>query len=63
MYQVIEQYQAPAGKWMVRVVISADETAFFSFRDAPTQEQVDTAAEKFVQARIDAQAQVQEPVI
>ncbi len=37
-----------AGQWQVRVVISPDESAFFTFESEPTQSQVDVEAEIYV---------------
>ena len=48
MYQVVSKEQDIAGRWLVRVVITPERTAFFSFNHNPTQEEVDAVVEKYL---------------
>ena len=47
MYQVTEKAQTLSGKWQVRVVIDANQSAFFKFNSEPSQTEIDRQADMF----------------
>lgn len=51
MYEIANHFIDEAGVYFVRVVISDTEAQFFTFDHYPTQEEVDTVAQRFVEAR------------
>ena len=51
MFEIANHFIDEAGVYFVRVVISDTETQFFTFDHYPTQEEVDTVAQRFVDAR------------
>lgn len=48
MYEVLEINKTTSNKFEVRVVITQDESAFFTFNTEPNQDQIDTEAEIYV---------------
>ena len=51
MFEIANHFIDAAGVYFVRVVISDSEAQFFTFDHYPTQEEVDTVAQRFVEAR------------
>jgi Fe-S-cluster formation regulator IscX/YfhJ len=51
MFEIANHFIDEAGVYFVRVVISDSEAQFFTFDHYPTQEEVDTVAQRFVDAR------------
>ena len=51
MFEIANHFIDAAGVYFVRVVISDSEAQFFTFDHYPTQEEVDTVAQRFVDAR------------
>jgi Fe-S-cluster formation regulator IscX/YfhJ len=51
MFEIANHFIDEAGVYFVRAVISDTEAQFFSFDHYPTQEEVDTVAQRFVDAR------------
>jgi len=51
MFEIANHFIDEAGVYFVRVVISDSEAQFFTFDHYPTQEEVDTVAQRFVEAR------------
>ena len=51
MFEIANHFIDEAGVYFVRVVISDTEAQFFTFDHYPTQEEVDTVAQRFVDAR------------
>jgi hypothetical protein len=51
MYEIANHFIDEAGVYFVRVVIDETEAQFFTFDHYPTQEEVDTVAQRFVDAR------------
>ena len=52
MYQVIEKQKDMSDRWVVRVLISPDESAFFNFSfDEPTDEHIQGVAQAFVDTK------------
>jgi hypothetical protein len=51
MFEIANHFIDEAGVYFVRVVIDETEAQFFTFDHYPTQEEVDTVAQRFVDAR------------
>jgi hypothetical protein len=51
MFEIANHFIDEAGVYFVRVIISDTEAQFFTFDHYPTQEEVDTVAQRFVDAR------------
>ena len=51
MFEIANHFIDEAGVYFVRVVIDETEAQFFTFDHYPTQEEVDTVAQRFVEAR------------
>ena len=51
MFEIANHFIDEAGVYFVRVVISDTEAQFFTFDHYPTQEEVDTVAQRFVEAK------------
>lgn len=51
MYQIIEKYQEPSGRWCVRAVMSEDEAVFLWFEVEPDQSSVDGAIDNQLRQR------------
>ena len=51
MFEIANHFIDEAGVYFVRVVIDETEAQFFTFDHYPTQEEVDTAAQRFVDAK------------
>lgn len=51
MFEIVSLEQESSGRWYARVVISAEETAFFKFQDEPTQSDIDVVAAEFLARR------------
>ena len=51
MFEIANHFIDEAGVYFVRVVIDETEAQFFSFDHYPTQEEVDTVAQRFVEAK------------
>jgi hypothetical protein len=51
MYEIANHFIDEAGVYFVRVVIDPTQAQFFTFDHHPTQEEVDTVAQRFVDAR------------
>jgi hypothetical protein len=51
MFEIANHFIDEAGVYFVRVVISDSEAQFFTFDHYPTQEEVDTVAQRFVDAK------------
>lgn len=49
MYKIIEKEKDIGGQWRVRVLLNENESAFFTFREEPTEDQIQIVAEKFVE--------------
>lgn len=60
MYEIANHFIDEAGVYFVRVVIDQETAQFFTFDHYPTQEEVDTAAQQFVEAR-DASTRQEQP--
>jgi hypothetical protein len=60
MYEIANHFIDEAGVYFVRVVIDETEAQFFTFDHYPTQEEVDTVAQRFVDAK-DASTKQNEP--
>jgi hypothetical protein len=50
MFEIANHFIDEAGVYFVRVIISDTEAQFFTFDHYPTQEEVDTVAQRFVDA-------------
>jgi hypothetical protein len=50
MFEIANHFIDEAGVYFVRVVISDSEAQFFTFDHYPTQEEVNTVAQRFVDA-------------
>ncbi len=48
MYPIISINVDVASKWIVRVMIDTDNTAFFKFDTEPTQELIDSTVEEYL---------------
>jgi hypothetical protein len=57
MFEIANHFIDEAGVYFVRVVIDETEAQFFTFDHYPTQEEVDTVAQRFV----DAKQPIEEP--
>jgi hypothetical protein len=51
MFEIANHFIDEAGVYFVRVVIDETEAQFFTFDHYPTQEEVDTVAQRFVDAK------------
>jgi hypothetical protein len=51
MFEIANHFIDEAGVYFVRVVISDSEAQFFTFDHYPTQEEVDTVAQRFVDSK------------
>jgi hypothetical protein len=51
MFEIANHFIDEAGVYFVRVVISDSEAQFFTFDHYPSQEEVDTVAQRFVNAK------------
>jgi len=51
MFEIANHFIDEAGVYFVRAVIDETEAQFFTFDHYPTQEEVDTVAQRFVDAR------------
>ena len=51
MFEIANHFIDEAGVYFVRVVIDETEAQFFTFDHYPTQEEVDTVAQRFVEAK------------
>ena len=51
MYEIANHFIDEAGVYFVRVVIDPTQAQFFTFDHYPTQEEVDTVAQRFVDAK------------
>jgi hypothetical protein len=50
-YQITELFLDPANKYRVRVLINEHSTQFFKFDHYPTQEEVNTIVENYLQSQ------------
>jgi hypothetical protein len=50
MYEIVDHFIDLAGVYFIRVKINENQTNFFTFDHYPTQEEVDTVAQRFVDA-------------
>ena len=50
MYKIIEVYLDPANQYRARVIIDENSTQFFKFDHYPTQEEVDTVVDNYLQS-------------
>lgn len=60
MFEIANHFIDAAGKYYVRVVLDETEAAFFVFDAYPTQEEVDAAASRYIEA-IDGNAGQDQP--
>jgi hypothetical protein len=51
MFEIANHFIDEAGVYFVRVVISDSEAQFFTFDHYPTQEEVNTVAQRFVDSK------------
>jgi hypothetical protein len=51
MFEIANHFIDEAGVYFVRVVIDDTQAQFFTFDHYPTQEEVDTVAQRFVDAQ------------
>jgi hypothetical protein len=51
MFEIANHFIDEAGVYFVRVVIDETQAQFFTFDHYPTQEEVDTVAQRFVDAQ------------
>jgi hypothetical protein len=51
MFEIANHFIDEAGVYFVRVVIDDTQAQFFTFNHYPTQEEVDTVAQRFVDAQ------------
>ena len=52
MYKITEVFLDPADKYRARVAIDENSTQFFKFDHYPTQEEVDTVVENYINSLI-----------
>ena len=55
MFEIANHFIDEAGVYFVRVVIDDTQAQFFTFDHYPTQEEVDTVAQRFVDAQQETQ--------
>lgn len=49
-YTIIEVFLDPANKYRARVVINENSTEFFKFNHYPTQEEVNTTVNQYIES-------------
>ena len=50
MYKITEVFLDPANQYRARVIIDENSTQFFKFDHYPTQEEVDTVVDNYLQS-------------